>query len=104
MSRRKSLVLGLALATAITTSTITIKSDSIEFEKIQKSKPEITRNIEVKNINKEFVKNAEEYLGMHYIFGGRDTKQLPGLDCLGLLFKSIEKVTGESWKKWSYKN
>jgi hypothetical protein len=99
MSKKTSMFLGLAIAAAITTGTI--KPEPNEFEKVHKSKSEITRVVEVKNINKEIVKNAEEYLGMQYVFGGRDTEQLPGIDCLGVLFKSIEKVTGESWKKWS---
>ena len=100
MSNKKSMLLGLALTTVITTGTI--KSESIEFDKSHSSnKPEIIRVIGVKNINKEIVRKAKEFLGTQYIFGGRNTTQLPGIDCLGLLFKSIEKVTGESWRKWS---
>lgn len=100
MSNKKSMLLGLALTTVITTGTI--KSESIEFDKSHSSnKPEIIRVIGVKNINKEIVRKAKEFLNIQYVFGGRDTEQLPGIDCLGVLFKSIEKVTGENWKKWS---
>ena len=53
------------------------------------------------NINKEIVNHAEEYLGKKYVFGGRDLEKFPGIDCLGLIFLSIEKTTGKSWKYWS---
>lgn len=99
MSKKTSLFLGLALATAISASHVMAEHN--EFQKINTSKDEIVKVVKVKNVNKEIVKNAEEYIGRQYTFGGRDTKQLPGIDCLGILFRSIEKATGESWRKWS---
>jgi len=47
------------------------------------------------------VVEARKSLDVPFRWEGRGTKRLPGLDCLGLLFKSLEATTGLSWKKWS---
>ncbi len=43
---------------------------------------------------------ARSRLGIPYRWDGRQTNKLPGLDCLGLLFRSYGDVTGTSW--WRY--
>jgi cell wall-associated NlpC family hydrolase len=44
---------------------------------------------------------AVKYLGRSYQWGGRNTRQNPNLDCLGLIFLSIEDKTGIPWNHWS---
>lgn len=66
-------------------------------EGIDREKKVVTK----KKVDKELVSAAKKYIGVEYKWGGRLTKKLPGLDCLGLIFKSIEDITGISWKKWS---
>src|SRR3989344_3673619 len=43
------------------------------------------------------VEYARGYLNTEYNFGGRLTKNNPGLDCLGLLFLAYSKATKTSW-------
>jgi hypothetical protein len=40
---------------------------------------------------------ADGYLGHPWLWSGRDTLRLPGVDCLGLLFLSHGEVTGQRW-------
>ncbi len=99
MSKKTSIIVGLGLISVLNTNIYS--NEKNEFKKINTSKNEITKVVEIKNVNKEIVKKVEEFLGTQYVFEGRDTQKFPGIDCLGLLFVSIEKVTGESWKKWN---
>ncbi len=50
---------------------------------------------------KEFVENAREYLGEGYLWGGRLTKENPGLDCLGLIFLPYAKTFNKKWTEIS---
>ena len=47
------------------------------------------------------VSTARKFLGTNYNWEGRLTKRFPGLDCLGLLFKTMEKNYGVPWKTWN---
>ncbi|MFH0884787.1 MAG: NlpC/P60 family protein [Candidatus Micrarchaeota archaeon] len=53
--------------------------------------------------NEALARIARKYLDMPYNWGGRNTAKNPGLDCLGLLFSTIEERHGISWKTWSIK-
>ncbi|HOX45537.1 MAG TPA: NlpC/P60 family protein [Myxococcota bacterium] len=44
---------------------------------------------------------AEARLGTEYRFGGRLTRRLPGLDCLGLIFLAHARAVGGSWRDYS---
>lgn len=46
------------------------------------------------------IAHARSYLGMAYVWAGRDTKEQPGLDCLGLLYRAWGPVTGTPWRKY----
>ncbi len=46
---------------------------------------------------------ARRYKDVQYNWEGRLTHAHPGLDCLGLLFVTLEKKYGISWKNWSVK-
>jgi hypothetical protein len=48
-----------------------------------------------------FVAAARAHLGKPYRWEGRDTKPLPGLDCLGLVYRAHTEVAGGSWRKFS---
>ena len=48
-------------------------------------------------------KIARKYLDTEYNWEGRMTHAHPGLDCLGLLFVTLEKKYGISWRNWSVK-
>lgn len=43
---------------------------------------------------------AREWLGTPYRWDGRGTEALPGLDCLGLMFRAYGDTTGTSWRKY----
>lgn len=58
--------------------------------------PEGTEKIALEKI-------AGKYLGAQYNWEGRLTNAHPGLDCLGLIFVSLEKKYGISWSNWSVK-
>jgi cell wall-associated NlpC family hydrolase len=47
------------------------------------------------------VQMAGKYLGTPYGWGGRLTKKNPQMDCLGLLFRSIQRMYGIPWQRWS---
>jgi cell wall-associated NlpC family hydrolase len=46
---------------------------------------------------------ARKYLDTPYNWGGRMTEELPGLDCLGLMFISIRDKYRTPWRSWSVK-
>lgn len=50
---------------------------------------------------KNFLENARKYLSVEYHFGGRLTKNNPGIDCLGLIFLSYSKTFGKKWRDFS---
>ena len=50
---------------------------------------------------KEFVENARKYLGEEYQWGGRLTKDNPGIDCLGLIFLAYSKTYNKKWTEIS---
>lgn len=60
-----------------------------------------TESKEIISKRKEFVENAKKYLGTEYIWGGRLTKKNPGLDCMGLVFRTYAKTFKEDWTKYS---
>lgn len=43
------------------------------------------------------IENGLSYLGEPYLWNGRDTQRLPGLDCLGLLYRAWGPVTDTAW-------
>lgn len=43
---------------------------------------------------------ARHYLGVPYVWAGRDTAKHPGLDCLGLLYRAWGPVTGTPWTRY----
>ena len=43
---------------------------------------------------------ARSYIGVPYRWEGRDTQQFPGLDCLGLLYRSWGSVDGTPWQRY----
>ncbi|MBI2666967.1 C40 family peptidase [Candidatus Woesearchaeota archaeon] len=45
------------------------------------------------------LEEAEKYMGMSYQWGGRNTKNNPGLDCLGLIFLPYSAVFDFDWRK-----
>jgi cell wall-associated NlpC family hydrolase len=53
------------------------------------------------DIGKVLVKQARKYLGIEFKQDGRLTKKNPGLDCMGLCFITLSKVTGADWRKIS---
>ena len=46
------------------------------------------------------VEEATKYLGTPYGWGGRDTKNNPNIDCLGLVFLAYANATNKDWKKF----
>src|SRR3989344_6026116 len=50
---------------------------------------------------KEFVENARKYLGKEYQWGGRLTKENPGIDCRGLIFLAYSKTYNKKWTEIS---
>lgn len=46
------------------------------------------------------IAEARRYLGTEFRWEGRATSQLPGLDCLGLVFRAWGKVTGTPWRSY----
>src|SRR3989344_921487 len=50
---------------------------------------------------KEFVENARKYLGKEYRWGGRLTKDNPGIDCLGLIFLAYSETYEKKWTEIS---
>jgi cell wall-associated NlpC family hydrolase len=48
-----------------------------------------------------FVQAARSHLGTPYRWNGRGTSRLPGLDCLGILFRADEAVTGTPWREFA---
>lgn len=53
------------------------------------------------NKRKEFLENARKYIDTPYIWGGRLTRNNPGLDCMGLVFLAYKDTYGESWRNLS---
>jgi|GEM_PF-1230213 len=49
----------------------------------------------------QLVEFAKKKTGVQYIWGGRETAKLPGLDCLGIIYLGLEKICGTTWKKYS---
>lgn len=49
----------------------------------------------------EFLENAKSHIGTPYREGGRKTERLPGIDCMGLVFKSYSETFNENWKNYS---
>ena len=71
------------------------------------SKDKTNKQITSEDFSPErFVDSARAYLNRNkhpttYQWGGRDTKNHPGLDCLGLIFVSIQSLIGIKWTHWS---
>ena len=51
--------------------------------------------------SERLVRNARALLGTPYNFGGRLSKQRPGVDCQGVLFYAAEKIGRCGWKSFS---
>jgi len=71
---------------------------------IKNKQPIVEKSIS--SFSEKFVNAARAYLNKNnravpYIWGGRNTENNPGLDCLGLIFVSIQDVTGIPWNYWS---
>jgi len=49
----------------------------------------------------KFINNARSYLETKYVYEGRSTDKYPGMDCMGLIFKSYEKTFGKKWYEFS---
>jgi cell wall-associated NlpC family hydrolase len=47
------------------------------------------------------VEHARTWLGTEFRWNGRGTERLPGLDCLGLVFRAWGEVTGTSWREYA---
>ena len=55
------------------------------------------------DIGAGMVAHARKYLGVNYNWEGRASKNHPGLDCLGLIFRAIQDQFGIPWMIWSTK-
>ena len=49
----------------------------------------------------KIVETARRYKGVPYKFGGRGTKNRPNLDCLGLMYESLDATYRKPWRMWS---
>jgi len=56
------------------------------------------------NKHAALVRAARQFLSTGYNYQGRNTHKFPGLDCLGLVFLSIQHVYGIPWQNWSRGN
>ncbi len=49
----------------------------------------------------DFVAAAQTWTGTPYLWEGRGTQRLPGMDCLGLLFRAHGAVTSTPWHHYA---
>lgn len=52
-------------------------------------------DVDTASFGYKLFKEAEKYLGVPYVWGGRSKK---GLDCMGVIFLSYSDATGKSWR------
>ncbi|MEM0438329.1 MAG: hypothetical protein QXU54_03460 [Candidatus Micrarchaeia archaeon] len=97
--KKAPLIMSIALASALASGVITAGEN--EFKRMHPSQSKNMVEIAQTKTTAAIADNAEKYLGIPYYFGGRDSKQNPGLDCLGLVFKSIQDTYGKDWSQWS---
>jgi len=50
--------------------------------------------------NAAVIADARSLKGIEYRWEGRNIERLPGLDCLGLMFRPYGRATGRSWKSY----
>ncbi len=99
-----SLVFGSVLCSQNQKFSETKNNENLENKAINYSIEDTIKIYESENIlskRKEFVENAKKYLGKEWVWGGRLTKQNPGLDCLGLIFLPYAKTFNKKWTEIS---
>ncbi len=107
---KKGLILGISGLALLSSISLCSQNQKFQEKKDLENKTinylvkDTIKEYESKDIllkRKEFVENAEKYLETEYIWGGRMTKNNPGLDCLGLIFLPYAKTFNKKWTEIS---
>ncbi|MBI2056781.1 C40 family peptidase, partial [Candidatus Pacearchaeota archaeon] len=106
---RKEFILGISGLALLTSLSLSYqnpnfsKKENLENKTINYLINDSIKKQEEKIIpkRKEFVENAKKYIGKEYQWGGRLTKENPGLDCLGLIFLAYSKTYEKKWTEIS---
>ncbi|MBU1111599.1 MAG: NlpC/P60 family protein [archaeon] len=98
--------LNYLLGSFIALTTIACSSPALSADEINEETNQITVKdkqtpIQEKNpAGEKIVTYAKEFLGKPYAWGGRDTSGNPGVDCLGLIYRSFSQTFGDDWKSY----